>query len=95
MILHLIKHSPFDSNAMEQCINLLGADDGVLLLENGVYGLIWQTNRMQKLSQSHQLYVLKTDATTRGISTIPEYFTTINYDGFVDLTLQFNSSISW
>jgi tRNA 2-thiouridine synthesizing protein B len=95
MVLHLIKHSPFDSNALEQCIRLVGPGDGVLLLENGIYGLIWQPDAMQKLSQSHQLYALESDAKTRGISIIPEHFNTINYDGFVDLVLQFNSSVSW
>ncbi len=88
MVLHLIKHSPFNSKALEQCIS-------ILLLENGAYGLIWHPDRMQALSHSPELYVLKPDAIARGLCDIPKYFTEVDYEGFVDLTLKFNSSISW
>lgn len=95
MVLHLVKHSPFNSNALEDCIKLLVPTDGILLLENGAYGLIWQPDTMQTLSQSYELYILEPDAITRGISSIPQYFTAVNYGGFVDLTLKFDKSISW
>ena len=95
MILHLIKHSPFNSLTLEQCLSYLNTGDGILLLENGVYALNWQVERLKTLSDSHALYVLESDAITRGFETIPTHFIKKDYPGFVDLTLRFQSSISW
>jgi tRNA 2-thiouridine synthesizing protein B len=95
MNLHIIKQSPFKSNILDQCLALLTPEDGLLLIENGVYGLLWQPERLHALSMSNSVYLLKSDATTRGLSVIPDYVETIDYQGFVNLTLKYPGSISW
>lgn len=97
MILHIVSKSPFESTALNRCLNLMTKDDGLLLIEDGVLLLsnptvIAELNTVAK----QKLYLLETDLTTRNLKVPADYpGRLIDYGGFVDLICQYEKSLSW
>ncbi|MGJ3494603.1 tRNA 2-thiouridine synthesizing protein B [Piscirickettsia salmonis] len=96
--LHLIQSSPYQSSALSRCLTQLENQDGVLLLENGVYAAC---NSYSLSTQIHLLsspcFALRADLTARGITDtdIDPMITMIDYQTFVDLIAQFDNSLTW
>lgn len=78
---------------LELCLSALAQGDSVILIEEAVYALL-QPELMKQLSNSASLYVLDTDAKARGIAFV-DTVSAVNYEQFVDLTVQHDKSISW
>ena len=95
MLLHIIKQSTSNSSGFSKCIKTLNTGDGILLIENGVYNLNLLADELENIAKNHSIYILKSDATTRGITAFPDFIVPVNYEGFVDLTLEYSKSISW
>ncbi|ALB23455.1 tRNA 2-thiouridine synthesizing protein B [Piscirickettsia salmonis] len=94
--LHLIQSSPYQSSALSRCLTQLENQDGILLLENGVYGAC---NAYSLSTQIHPLsspcFALRADLTARGITDTDPMITMIDYQAFVDLIAQFDNSLTW
>jgi tRNA 2-thiouridine synthesizing protein B len=74
--------------------------DELLLLANGVYGVLADAEinmPLQQLRESGKLYALEDDLLARGItaSGIPPQTTTISYEDFVDLVVKHQNTYNW
>lgn len=70
----------------QQCQNAMAADDGLLLIENAVV--------LANQAAVKHGYVLEEDLIARGLSTDSSWKVK-DYDGFVDLTLDYDKTVSW
>lgn len=95
MILHKVSTSPFHDNALAQCLSLMAADDGLLLLQDAVYAAHGQQQWSKQLKQVKKLYLLDEDMQARAISCTHEKAKLINYSEFVDLSLHYEKVMSW
>lgn len=72
-------------------MELLTAEDGLLLIEDGCYLI-----RSQVLSDTDKKYVLKPDLQTRGLGCNQSSFTLLDsYSDMVELTLSFDKTLTW
>jgi len=95
MILHIVSASPYSSDALQRCAALFSAEDGILLIEDGVLALS-DPDRCLAPFKDKRIYVLQPDAEARGMSADQHAsFTAVDYDGFVSLTTQFTKTVSW
>jgi len=72
-------------------------DDGLILLEDGVYGAMPKHPYAQNVCNIKRCYAIKNDLLARGISLddISDSIQVIDYDEFVQLTIEFPLSHSW
>jgi tRNA 2-thiouridine synthesizing protein B len=98
-MLHLIQKSPFQSQCLNECLKVASDSDSFLLMLDGTYAL--QSSNFlnhEKITNNKNIFVLEDDLLARGLS-IPvnqgKNITTINYQNFVDLTLNNSKTISW
>lgn len=95
MILHIVSASPYSSDALQRCAALFGAEDGILLIEDGVLALS-DPDRCLAPFKDKRVYVLQPDAEARGMSADQQAsLTAVDYDGFVSLSTQFTKTVSW
>lgn len=95
MILHIVSASPYSSDALQRCAALFGAEDGILLIEDGVLALS-DPDRCLAPFNGKRIYILQPDAEARGMSADQRpSFAAVDYDGFVSLTTQFTKTVSW
>lgn len=98
MILHTINKSPFNHTALADCIGIIGDDDGLLLLEDGVYALAPGTAGAALLQQARErgigIYAIADDIVHRGIDSSP-IAEAVDYTKFVALTLEYATVHSW
>ncbi|WP_431356912.1 sulfurtransferase complex subunit TusB [Litoribrevibacter albus] len=92
MNLHLVFSSPYKHSALQDCLKVVQKSDAILLIEDGVFA-VSHPEYSDKLN-CHPCYALESDLESRGINT-PNSVAVINYDDFVELTLQFDKTISW
>lgn len=99
-MLHTVNKSPFEKNSLESCLRLAKAGSAVLLLEDGVYAALQGTKvegeiteKMKELS----FYVLSPDVAARGLAEKPliDGIKQVDYEGFVDLVTEQDSSTAW
>ncbi|MFT4995445.1 MAG: tRNA 2-thiouridine synthesizing protein B [Paraglaciecola sp.] len=95
-MLHKVSTSPYADSALSQCLSLLAADDGLLLLQDGVYALTHHVYQPQ-LAHIKHLYVLADDLSARGVSNdiTLAHAMQIDFEQFVALSLKFNQVMSW
>ncbi|WP_438863150.1 sulfurtransferase complex subunit TusB [Neptunicella sp.] len=94
-MLHIVKSSPFTHLSLQNCLNRLQPNDGLLLLEDGVYALLQRESWQSKLDANIKLYVLQDDAISRGVPHTAASVNWIDYPQFVQLTLDYPQSMSW
>lgn len=94
MILHKISTSPFDNFALEHCLQRMHSSDGLLLNQDGVYGVMHPTMG-SKLAQLPCVYVLKEDIQARGVQIVSNNIKIISYAEFVELSLEYEKVMSW
>lgn len=97
-MLHIINKSPLINSALENCLNVAVAGS-ILLIEDAVYaataGNAFEA-RMRDAMGQHKVYVLMPDLEARGMADrLIEGVSTVDYGGFVDLTLSNNTCQSW
>jgi tRNA 2-thiouridine synthesizing protein B len=95
--LHLVSRSPADSRSLEQCLARTGEGDAVLLLEDAVYAVAWDSPALAEASRRVALRVLAPDLEARGLdaSRLPEGVVPVDYRGFVALTVDYTPILSW
>lgn len=95
--LHLLSRSPFADASGASCLRLLGPGDGLLLCGDAVYALLPDTvpcKTLGALPADRPLFALAEDLQARGIAA-PDFVHTLDYPGFVELTLRFDRVNSW
>jgi tRNA 2-thiouridine synthesizing protein B len=98
--LHTVNKSPFTHNTLRSCLNICSDRDGILLLEDGVFGAITSspcTAELQSLiNRGVSVFVLEQDAKARGIEEkLVEGVQLTDYDKFVQLALDHRCVQSW
>ena len=94
MILHKISTSPFENNTLSQCLKRMAIEDGLLLIQDGVYAIKHQDSLLS-LQALPNVYVITDDLKARAISPEDTSFKLISFEQFVDLSLQYSKVLSW
>lgn len=98
--LHTINKSPHTNNALASCLRVCTEHDGVLLLEDGVFGTTISApgaGELQTLIQRGvKVFALINDIKARGLEEkLAPNITPIDYTQFVQLTLDHHCVQSW
>lgn len=98
--LHMIASSAHSRSGMSDCLSLLGSDDAVVLIEEGVLALsqpgmdILQSLKTRLGSGDH-LYFVRDHLVARGLSDDIAGWQAIDMDRLVDLHCEFDKSLTW
>lgn len=98
--LHTINKSPFSHSTLASCLQVCSKKDGILLLEDGVFGALTNAPCAEELSamiaEGVKVYALTGDVNARGIQEKlrGDIFLT-DYNGFVQLSIEHNCVQSW
>lgn len=102
MMLHTVNKSPLSHGTLGACLKVLGADDALLLIEDGVYGSINVPENQSTLKaglahlEQGKIFALKEDIQARGIeSRLIKGIVLVDYKGFVELVVKYQSSMAW
>lgn len=95
MILHKISHSPFESQALRQCLTRMHREDAVLLTEDAVYALQAADLTELKLQEVANLYALEDDIKARGVESPLMNCKHVSYHDMVVLCLDYSHVIAW
>lgn len=94
MRLHLISKSPLSYQALEKALPFIAEDDCIMLIDDGVYTLALE-QLPADITNAQHIYVLTEDLTLRGLTSIPDLYTCIGMDEFVNLSFKASNIISW
>ena len=99
-MLHIVNKSPFERTAFESCLKHISVGDSVLMIEDAVVGSVQNTRFSAQVEQAlkeSSIYVLSADLAARGLSQerVIGGVTVVDYEGFVDLTVECDTTQSW
>ena len=99
-MLHTINKSPFEKTSLDSCLRFAREGASILLLEDGVYAAMRGTTAEEKMiaaGNRHKVFVLGPDLKARGLApeNVIEGIETVDYGGFVDLTVSHDNVQSW
>ncbi|MEQ8803173.1 sulfurtransferase complex subunit TusB [Haliea sp.] len=96
MLLHTVSRSPAHT-ALRDCVALLGPDDALLLLGDGVYAALAGSEAAALLDASGvTVFILEADAALAGIQgRLLPGATVVDDDGFVALTERYSRQLAW
>jgi len=100
MLLHTVNKSPFERNSLESCLRVAEDGAGVLLIEDGVYAAMDNTqvsDLIKKRMGNVKFYVLGPDVDARGLGnqSMIDGVESVDYAGFVDLVEKHSATQSW
>ena len=98
MVLHTINKPPQSSRLFQDCIETVYGEHAVLLIEDGVYAALSNTESGMQISQHSKItfYALENDIVARGIEDrIVDTIQLLDYQGFVRLVTECSSVQSW
>jgi tRNA 2-thiouridine synthesizing protein B len=98
--LHTINKSPFSHTTLASCLQVCGQHDGILLLEDGVFGALTSSPCADELTAiidaGVKVYALKGDVSARGLNEkIHAAIQLTDYNGFVQLSIEHKCVQSW
>lgn len=98
--LHTINKSPYSHNTFTSCLKVCSENDGILMLEDGVFGAINSAPGADELQTLIQhgvgVFALISDIKARGLEEkLAPNIMLIDYNSFVQLTLNHRSVQSW
>ncbi len=98
--LHTVNKSPFSHTTLSSCIQVCGNEDGILLLEDGVFGAMTGAPCAEQLSElidkGIKIYAIQGDINARGLQEkLRKDIVTTDYNEFVQLSLQHRCVQSW
>ncbi len=98
--LHTINKSPFSHSTLASCLQVCGKQDGILLLEDGVFGALASSPCAEELATiietGVRVYALKGDVNARGLQEkIRAGILLTDYNGFVQLSIEHKCVQSW
>lgn len=99
-MLHIVNKSPFEKNSLASCLRLSSEGASILMIEDGVYGAIKDTDIAADVSfntKQKKVYVLGPDLKARGIdiTCLIDGIEVVDYDGFVNLAAATSKTQSW
>ena len=95
MTLHTLAATP-SSAAFDNCLRLVAPGDMILLLGDGVYAALADTEACQRLAGSGaEISVLGPDAAAAGVLSRIGPFATVDMDGFVRLSERSARQLAW
>ncbi len=95
MILHTVNKSPLQHRALGSCLQFIGSDDGLVLLEDGVYAAITGVDCGLDRVEG-PVFAIAADVSARGLQDrLDETVTVIDYGRFVELCTQFDTIKAW
>ncbi len=96
MLLHTLSRSPAHS-ALRDCLAVLGPDDALLLLGDGVYAALAGSEAATLLAASGaSLFVLEADAALAGVQErLLPAVTLVDDEGFVALSERYSRQLAW
>ena len=96
-ILHIIQQSPQQTSSLKNCLQRIGDQDAVILIEDAVYALLYQQDaHWQSLSSDIMIFALQEDILARGLDGLTlRPHQSVNYNGFVDLSVKYDKSQTW
>ena len=98
--LHTVNKSPFSHTTLLSCLEVCGDNDGILLIEDGVFGAVTSAPTTQQLkvamARGITVYALSGDIKARGLSAkLTPAIQITDYDGFVQLSIKYRCVQSW
>ncbi|MHA3024963.1 sulfurtransferase complex subunit TusB [Chromohalobacter israelensis] len=95
MLLHLLNRAPSSSHVPRDVLRAMGAEDRLMLIEDGVYGAL--NTQVQHLpGLEGRLFALREDLESRGLAgRCDASVTIVDMDGFVALTEEAQRTVSW
>ena len=95
-ICHCINQSPFSSQIWAECMASVKSDDCLVLINDGVYGVLSEHPYAQALANK-TCYAIKEDVIKRGLDqlTTNAEIKLIDYAQWVELTVQHPLNQSW
>ncbi|SEL12046.1 tRNA 2-thiouridine synthesizing protein B [Colwellia chukchiensis] len=95
-MLHIIRHSGFNSNALTLCLDTALAGDAILLMDDGCYNLT-HPSLLAKCGKQTELKVYFVDlhAKARAIHTNQAAVSAIDMSAVITLIFQHENSITW
>ena len=96
--LHTLSKNPHSTNELQSFIDMMGENDELLLLAEGVYATYSNVNTpLEKLYKASKLYVLKDDLLARGmpLEALAPEVSLITYQVFVDLVVKHQTTYNW
>lgn len=98
--LHTINKSPFSHTTLASCLQVCGSKDGILLLEDGVFGALGSAPCAEELTAlinaGIKVYALVGDVNARGLQLkLRGDVQQIDYNEFVQLSIEHNCVQSW
>jgi tRNA 2-thiouridine synthesizing protein B len=98
-MLHIVNKSPLQTSTLATCLRMAQAGDALLLIEDGVYAATAGSATeaaMQAACATLKVYALQPDMDARGVTPrLLAGVTLVDYAGFVDLSVEHNTSHSW
>lgn len=96
-MLHTINKSPYTHQHLADCLRVCSADDVILLIEDGVYAALTDSEWIKSISAKvARIYALQPDADARGLGDrIATEVNSIDYDGFVQLCIDQPNMLAW
>ena len=99
-MLHIVNKSPFEKNSFQSCLNHANAGDSILMIEDAAVGAIKGSSFSAELTSAlseKKVYVLGGDLAARGINQdrMIDGIEVVDYAGFVDLTVNNETTQSW
>ncbi len=98
-MLHIVNKSPFQSSTLQTCLSMAQPGHAVLLIEDGIYAATQGSaaeTAVRTACASLKVYALQPDMDARGVTgKLIDGVTLVDYAGFVDLTVEHNTSNSW
>ncbi|PUA26500.1 MAG: sulfur relay protein DsrH [Cellvibrio sp. 79] len=98
--LHTVNKSSFTHSTLKSCISVCANNDGILLLEDGVFSALQSAPDAEALITLNEkgvvIYASQDDIKARGLEhKIASHIQLTNYEGFVSLTLYHKCIQSW
>jgi len=99
-ILHTVNKSPFSHTTLLSCLQICGKNDGILLIEDGVFCAINGSPYTKELSaiigKGVKVYALVSDVKARGLlEKLNPNINVTDYNGFVQLSVEHQCVQSW
>ena len=95
MVLHTVNASP-SAVAYRDCLRLLGTGDALLLMGDGVYAALADTETCEALlSRDIEVYLLDGDVRAAGVEACLGVGTVLDMAEFVGLTERYDRQLAW
>ncbi len=99
-ILHTVNKSPYEKASLESCVQRSDAGAAILLIEDGVYAALAggaKADLVKAALADRKVFVLEPDLKARGLAdqALIEGVESVDFDGFVDLTTQYDQVNAW